>query len=386
MSDKSAIEWTEATWNCVRGCIRVSRGCENCYAERLAATRLAETAAYKGLAVMTPGGPRWTGRVVFDCVALSAPLKWRKPRRVFVNSMSDLFHEGLTNEQIAAVFGVMAGCPQHTFQVLTKRAQRMREWFQWAESFAMDQRDIAAAPSERQACMKAAFTAMGETDRARKLLDPSWRGDGDRGPWPLPNVWLGVSAEDQATADARIPLLLETPAAVRWVSAEPLLGPVDLMPWLDQCPASHHVNGWAHGWLFDGDDPYVVCTWCHERRDARTSRVIGHRSTRGLNWVVVGGESGAGARPMHPDWPRLLRDQCQAASVSFFFKQWGNWRETLLSDPGNVILWPDGGRHPVSGHEMPTDRAAAIMRRLEKHGAGRELDGRTWDEYPRVAA
>ena len=219
MSDKSSIEWTEATWNVVTGCTRVSAGCTNCYAERLAATRLAHHPAYEGLAEMTPAGPRWTGVVRFNVERLDLPLRWRRPRMIFVNSQSDLFHEGLTNEQIAAIFGVMAACPQHTFQVLTKRPERARAWFAWMREFALEQRDIAAAPSERQTAMKAAFTAMGETDAARRMLDPAWWVNGDYGPWPLPNVWLGVSVEDQATADQRIPLLLECPAAVRWVSA-----------------------------------------------------------------------------------------------------------------------------------------------------------------------
>lgn len=321
MSDTTRIEWTDATWNPVRGCSRVSEGCRNCYAERLAATRLAHTPAYQDLATMTPEGPRWTGRVVFDTVALQQPLRWRKPRRVFVNSMSDLFHEGLTNEQIAAVFGVMAACPQHTFQVLTKRPERMRDWFRWVA----EQKPTVLA-------------AIGNCTFWRLPAEPQ-RMIVSGAAWPLPNVWLGVSVEDQATADARIPLLLETPAAVRFVSAEPLLGPVDLEPFL-QFPPFH--------------ENYKM--------------TMGATEWQGLDWVIVGGESGRGVRPMHPNWARNLRDLCAEAGVVFYFKQFGEWapfrfqqgdEPTMRVLPGGTEVW-----------------------RLGKGAAGRLLDGREHNEFP----
>ena len=299
MSDKTGIEWTGtfdengtliskgATWNPIGGCSRVSEGCRNCYAERMAARFSGPGQPYEGLAEMTPEGPRWTGevRVIHD--KLDQPIRWRRPRRIFVNSMSDLFHESLRNEEIAAVFGVIAASPQHTFQILTKRPERMRDWFEWMDRFAMERRAITAAPSKRQTCLNAAFTYLGETGQARRQIDRHWFVDGDRGPWPLPNVWLGVSVEDQATADERIPLLLDTPAAVRFVSAEPLLGPVMLDTYLGPLPEDE-----------DGA-PYPSA----------------------LDWIIVGGESGPGARPMDPEWARSLRDQCAGAGVAFFMKQ-----------------------------------------------------------------
>lgn len=363
MADKSAIEWTDATWNPVRGCRRVSRGCENCYAERLAATRLSGPGRpYEGLAEMTPAGPRWTGVVRLVPELLDQPLRWRRPRRVFVNSMSDMFHEGLTDEQIDQVFAVMAACPQHTFQILTKRPERM---LQYARRVA------ASVPHD---AVNAA------------VFDLANAAHGGFASWPLPNVWLGTSVEDQATADERIPHLLETPAAVRFVSAEPLLGPVNLGPWIDRCRASRHVNGWTHGWRFDGDDPYVVCTWCGERRDNLTGRAVGTRRTApGLDWVIVGGESGPGARPMHPGWARSLRDQCQVAGTAFFFKQWGGWAPVNqvpmpLEHAGRLsAVRPDGTQAP---RDEPVGAGAEFIWRAGKHTSGRLLDGRTWDEFP----
>lgn len=338
MSTHTTIEWTDATWNPVRGCSRVSEGCRNCYAERLAATRLAHTPAYQGLATMTPDGPRWTGRVVFDPVALEQPLRWRKPRRVFVNSMSDLFHEGLTNEQIAALFGVMAACPQHTFQVLTKRPARMLHWF----GFGIDM---------RQCVLEARCT--GGVDIGWPLIRNQWV----EPRWPLPNVWIGVSVEDQATADARIPLLLETPAAVRFVSAEPLLGPVDLTGLRYELPGVVAVSTLTRAPVMNALQGYA------------TNR--GH--TR-LDWVIAGGESGPGARPMHPDWARSLRDQCAEAGVAFHFKQWGDW----------APLWDayieDARDHPV------TRVGGVTMCRYGKAAAGRLLDGREHNGFPGGAA
>lgn len=359
MSDHSKIEWTDATWNPVRGCSRVSEGCRNCYAERLAARFSGPGLWAEGLAENTPGGPRWTGRVELVPDKLDQPLRWTRPRRVFVNSMSDLFHEGLSNEAVAAVFGVMAAAPRHTFQVLTKRPERMRHWLRvWLLKFAMEQRDIASAPSLRQTCMKAAFTAMGETDRARRLLDPQWHGDHDGGPWPLPNVWLGVSVEDQATADERIPLLLDTPAAVRFVSAEPLLGPLDLSPWLMARDERDRRQGAAY-WAFT-----------RSARAKPPSLADPAVYAPSLDWVITGGESGPGARPAHPQWFRDIRDACEAAGVAHFHKQNGEW----------APLWDayieDLRNHPVVKLDGET------LCRYGKHDAGRLLDGREHDAFP----
>lgn len=276
MADKTKIEWSDATWNPTKGCDRVSAGCDHCYAMTLA-PRLK---AMGSPAYQFDGDPRTSGLGFLAhewAASLDQPLRWKKPRRIFVNSMSDLFHERISDEYIAQVFAVMAAAPRHTFQILTKRHARMRSLLtsaRWAELLT----DATEWPTGAD-------------------IDPER---------PLDNVWLGVSVEDQKWADIRIRVLLETPTAVRFLSCEPLLGPVDLTV------------------AFAQDHP--------------------------VDWVIVGGESGAGARPMRSDWARSLRDQCVAAGVPFLFKQWGS--------------------HDADGKPA------------QKHTAGRDLDGRTWDQYP----
>lgn len=292
VSEKSDIEWTDATWSPVIGCTKESPGCKNCYAEREVETRWSKN-------------PRsmWFGRKFTDVglrpQALSQPLGWRKPRRIFVCPRADLFHPDVPYDFIAAVFGAMALTRRHTYQVLTKRAERMRDFF------------VSIGPEQVRE-----FTLR----NAGRMMSGGWQ-------WPLPNVHLGVSVENQEYANARIPLLLETPAAVRWISAEPLLGPINLN---------------AIG-----------------RRDMKFSALFpGALAPQKLDWVVVGGESGPGARPMHPDWAGNLRDQCQAAGVPFFFKQWGEWAPRAVAGVGGY------------------------MEREGKRGAGRLLDGREWNEVP----
>jgi len=264
------IEWTDAVWNPMRGCSRVSEGCMHCYAERMAARFSGPGKPYRGLIL----DGRWTGQVRFLPEKLDLPLRWRRPRRVFVNSMSDLFHGWLSNERIAAVFGVMAAAPKHTFQVLTKRPGIMHSWFQWAEA------------QEGGALLTCDELAAGEIGACHMGLS-------DEPPWPLPNVHIGVSVEDQIAADRRIPLLLETPAAVRFVSAEPLLDPLDLASVLDRC-----------SYYCDHDDEGG-----------------GHRRERTLDWVIVGAESGPGARRCGPHWIRSIVQQCREADVPVFVKQ-----------------------------------------------------------------
>lgn len=267
----SNIEWTEKTWNPTTGCDRVSPGCDNCYALTMA-KRLKGMGSAK---YQTDGNPRTSGPgfgVATHRDTLDLPLSWRKPQRVFVNSMSDLFHDRVPDSFIAQVFAVMARTPQHTYQVLTKRHSRMRSLVGGVDGSG--HRLCEAAPDEHT---------------AQVLYDAVW---------PLSNVWLGVSAENQQWANIRIPALLDTPAAVRFVSAEPLVGPVLLDP------------DWS-----------------------------------GLGWVIVGGESGRGARPMHPDWARSLRDQCDVAGVPCFFKQAGSvlakeWG-CATSKGGDPADWPE---------------------------------------------
>ncbi len=307
MGDKTKIEWTDATWNPVTGCTQVSPGCDHCYALTLAER-------FRG----TPSHYFENG---FDVTLrpdkLDQPLRWTKPRRIFVTSMSDLFHSDVPDEYIARAFAVMALAPQHTFQVLTKRHGRMR----------------SLLPSP----------AFEDQVRAVSGIETGWD---YYGTWPLPNVWLGVSVEDQSRADLRIPALMETPAAVRFVSCEPLLGPVTLTHLHSHCPTHDFAGGFCSG-------P------CPDRRWP--------------DWVIVGGESGRGARPMHPDWARSLRDQCQAAGVAFHFKQWGEW-VTEDQAPEDITLPGISWSHLGDG--------GPSVYKVGKHNAGRELDGRTWDEMP----
>ncbi|OBK22538.1 DUF5131 family protein [Mycobacterium asiaticum] len=344
MADKTGIEWTDSTWNPITGCTEVSTGCDHCYAKTFA--------------------ERWRGTAGhyfengFDVQLrpdkLSLPLRWKRRRRIFVNSMSDLFHDQVPDDYIARVFAVMALAEHHTFQVLTKRHARMRSLLSNEEFQSEVAYNVLAllTPSDDA-------HPFGELpSQIADVID--W--------WPIRNVWLGISAENQQWADIRIPALLDTPAAVRFVSAEPLLGPIDF--------GLIERSAW--------------------QPDAIT----------GIDWVIVGGESGPGARPMHPRWAESLQRQCETAAVPFLFKQWGEWTpmapldkngrldfrgcHAMTSDgnlygPGDLI-WPDGPRVGEAyradfPHHHPTS-----MYRVGKHKSGRELyhDGRTWDEYPQA--
>ncbi|MDB5683169.1 MAG: hypothetical protein JWM75_867 [Sphingomonas bacterium] len=297
MAARTKIEWTDATWNLVTGCSVRSAGCTNCYAMRLAGTRMKGHPSREGLTIASKAGPVWTGEIRFNREWLDQPLRLAKPRHIFVCAHSDLFHEGVTDTVIDLVFAVMALAPQHEFQVLTKRSARMRQYLQTPR-----RRDSIAAAV-------AVILTEGRYRRAEQVADE--RGYGLTIPqawWPLPNVVGMVSAEDQDAANERIPDLIAAPFAKRDLSLEPLLGPIDLSAWL----------------------------W----RNALPTGLI--------RQVIVGGESGAGARPMPPDWARSLRDQCRHARVAFSFKQWGEW------------VWSD--------HD-----ASMVM--VGKKAAGRLLDG-----------
>lgn len=261
MGDKSKIQWTDATWNPTRGCTRVSPGCEHCYAERRAHMMNRPGGAYEGL---TSERVRWNGKIRLVEENLDQPIRWQKPRRVFVDSMSDLFHESIPFEYTARVFDVMRRAPQHTFQILTKRPQRMYEFIY--------------------------------PDRKRDYL------------WPLPNVWLGVSVENQETADERIPILLKTRTEVRFLSVEPLISPVKL-----------------------GD--------------------MVHR----IDWVIVGGESGPGARGCNLAWIRSVINECKRANVPCFVKQCGS--EPYETKPTLMSEFPSVMRHRKGGDpdEWPSD-------------------------------
>ena len=352
------IEWTDATWNPVTGCTKVSAGCKNCYAERLAPKVFAgQKVFYSG-----PGSesrPRIFTDVLMHPSRLDAPLHWKKPRRVFVNSMSDLFHEDVPDEFIDTVFAVMCKCCRrfdnqdlyaHTFQILTKRAERMQRYM--------------ADPKRTERV----FIACDKTPLCGRASPP---------PWPLPNVWLGVSVEDQSTADERIPLLLQTPAAVRFLSCEPLLGPIDLTDvGQDRDGYGFTVNA------LTGEPDAPKCI----------GALMSHSA---ISWVIAGGESGRKARPSHPDWFRSLRDQCAAVGVPFFFKQWGEWQIASAENghydcdmarnkahwvhSDGVVTKPSCLREGVPD-EVVNQAFAMVL--VGKKTAGRTLDGRIHDEWP----
>lgn len=332
MGDGTSIGWTDATWPVINGCRRCSPGCENCYAERLIATRLSKTPKYQGLAVYKESGPRWTGESRLWAPHLDWPLRWRKPRKIFVADMGDLFFESVTNEEIAAVFGVMAACPQHQFQVLTKRPERMREWYKWVERQRAELvdgshlRSVHAVDGEI-----GAHLAAWETCRRACAAATGRFGSQQRRFWPLHNVWIGVSVESQKYADERIPILLDTPAAIRFVSYEPALEAVDFsvyMPaWFcDAC--GHFMQGRGDaGAAVDEDEADPQCSKCY-------SLNVRHE---GLSWVIVGGESGPKARPFNVEWARTVVRQCADAEVPCFVKQLGS---VPMDTTENARLWP----------------------------------------------
>lgn len=377
MADHTHIEWTDATWNPITGCSVVSAGCKHCYAMKLAGTRLQHHPSRAGLTTETKAGPVWNGQVRLNEDWLDQPLRWRRPRRIFVCAHGDLFHENVPDEWIDRVFAVMMLAPWHTFQVLTKRPERALEYLtaKWqpapAQTVAVPGFTRFKIPAETEgdtrrdyivdACY--AVAELAGLDQRKGF----WRADDtaehSHSAWPLPNVWLGVSVEDQAAADERIPLLLQCPAAVRWVSAEPLLGPVDL----------------------------VARDFLREHRDQDGNVLHGLNK---LDWVVAGGESGTGARPMHPDWARSLRDQCAAAGVPFLFKQWGAWAPdwdgamTCAScgdrkfDSARRKNGQDECAHCGESDWLDAERPLDELRMVGKKAAGRLLDGSLHDEYP----
>jgi len=371
MAEHSKIEWTDATWNPVTGCSVVSPGCTNCYAMKLAGTRLQHHPTRQGLTTPSKAGPVWNGQVRLNQGMLTDPLRWRRPRRIFVCAHGDLFHESVPDAWIDQVFAVMALAPHHTFQVLTKRAERMREYLTRSGTVdgivtALRVFEGNPGPAARVRCATPQEITAWDAHAHRFNLEHGYA------QWPLPNVLLGVSAEDQTRADERIPHLLATPAAIRFLSAEPLLGPIDL------CSLAPHPG--FHGDMFYGDALRGVMT---EERDGEPGRTIADMLKSKLDWIIAGGESGPGARPMHPDWARQLRDACAAAGVAFFFKQWGNWTPGENAPPikgaQDGATWFDRGWHFESftkreAEELTCDTEPTVWR-IGKKAAGRLLDG-----------
>ena len=323
----SKIEWI--TWNPIVGCSAISPGCANCYAMRMAAalqkinrtggSNSAYVNRYDGTTQPSEAGPVWTGKVALAPEhILTAPLRWKRPRRIFVNSMGDLFHESVPDAWIDRVFAMMALMPQHTFQCLTKRSKRMRDYFSGrrADGFGT----VGSIIHKSHSLGVSAATSDGPWG-AISLDRPSHKWSLK---WPLPNVWLGISAEDQERAAARIPDLLATPAALRFVSAEPLLGPIDFTQ-IDDGAAHREVPRDEWGCL-DNDDSPPALWWnvltgersiMHGGGTGDWSRIDGR-----LDWIIVGGESGPDARDNNfIENARSLFAQCRAAGVPFFGKQ-----------------------------------------------------------------
>jgi protein gp37 len=314
MSAETSIEWTDKTWNPIRGCALVSEGCRSCYAMKVAHRFSGPGKPYDGLTEIGPKGPRWNGKIRLVDDALTEPLHWRKPRRVFVNSMSDLFHEDVPDAFIDRVFAVMALAPQHTFQILTKRAERMRAYFaakdeEWNDPKGRAWWGCGQAIETADEWLPIEHIRFGQSQIDQLEENPL------PATWPLPNVWLGVSVENQRFADERIPLLLQTPAAIRFISAEPLLGPLEFSD-------------------------------VSRRSDAVEQ--LGQRALAGIAWVIVGGESGPGARPFRIPWARSIVKQCKAAGVACFVKQIGaDPRANYYDEQAEAVVeargeeWPD---------------------------------------------
>lgn len=302
MPGKSNIEWTETTWNPVTGCSKVSPGCAHCYAETL-------TRRYAGAAGWPETFLPWTPEnaeqnVVIHKDRIHQPSRWIKPRMIFVNSMSDLLHENIPDIYVEMIIDEMERASHHTYQVLTKRATRMREILQRRERRKLDYANaFALCPTEEMRTSPAAKDA-------RKRAEAG----------PPKHIWWGVTVENQRWADERIPILLDTPAAVRFISAEPLLGPLDLKPYLYcQC------NAWSRR-----------AAMRQEQRDnepihSATCPISANGSYRKLGWVIIGGESGPHHRTFDPEWARDLVRQCRDAGVPAFMKQMGGNR------PGNKL-------------------------------------------------
>lgn len=385
MAEHTKIEWTDATWNPVTGCSVVSPGCTNCYAMKLAGGRLRNHPSREGLTMATKAGPVWNGQVRFNEDWLRDPLRWRKPRMIFVCAHGDLFHEAVPDQWIDRVFAVMALCPQHTFQVLTKRPERMRAYVSEVKATWCD-RGSSTPGSERI------------HEAALALTSEEWLPE-TPGLWPLPNVWLGVSVEDQARANERVPILLDTPAAVRWISAEPLLGPVDLTELRQFNPSGKPWIDGLRGLVTRGD--YLARSPSECSMNTST-RIPGELPS--IDWIVAGGESGRDARPMHPDWARSLRDQCVAAGVPFLFKQWGEWLPDFEDAPSRPDDDPEQSRFETCVWDVESQRWETTngswddgdqwetatdywqpeqpMTRVGKASAGRTFEGVIWDQYP----
>lgn len=365
------IEWAKnedgskgKTWNPIRArhketgkvgwyCEHVHEGCTICYAEAQN-----KTGARGGTCLAYKPGHRKDVDIFLDEKTLLAPLKWRKPQRIFVCSMTDLFGNWVRGDWLDRIFAIMALCPQHTFIILTKRPLNMRTY-------------LSDTKKVRGIVLSAAWTMLGKLPKYKheNVMER---------PFPLPNVWGLVSCSEQKDADTFIPDLLQTPLVKRGVSLEPLLGPIDLnkiaVP--DTAAGKYAGHGYAFSALQREDDLKLFNAPAH------------------LDWVIVGGESGKDARPMHPAWARTIRDQCATVDgVEFFFKQWGSNLpgELLPPKPGQEGTpwrrYPDGSeRWEIAEYGKPREELPRVsFLHTGKKTAGRLLDGAEYNATPKAA-
>jgi len=381
MADNTKIEWADATISPLYGCSKVSPACEHCYAERLAA-RMSRNPGVSKLYVGTVDeSGHWTGKLNLHPTRMEQALRWKKPRRIFVASQSDLFHEDVPDNFIDTVFAYMLAshllenCARHTFLLLTKRAARMRDYLSASPSALLERwanagEGLIFLDDENDYFSEVVYSHASWDGRIQR--HKSWA-FADR-LFPLPNVHLGVTVENQEQADARIPHLLGAPAALRFVSVEPMLEPMDLSMWLQEFLHEDEVEE------ENPDQSLPPMLGCPDMHDPWM---------RGLDHVICGGESGPHARPMHPDWVRSLRDQCAAAGVPFMFKQWGEWcprsnhpiqGKLSASDIDPKCSRWDCTRLTESGGcgwtcEDMDDGNDVYMQRVGRTKAGRLLDG-----------
>lgn len=329
------IGWCEKTWVPYTGCDKCSPGCENCYALNMSwrhSHNPKTKAAYEGTVKKTAGGKiNWTGSIQENLSQADKPLRTKKPTMFFVNSMSDMFHEALSFDQIDQLFEIMSRCPQHVFQVLTKRAKHMYEYYDWKEN----------------------------------------RNGFNFSEWPLKNVWLGVSVENQKYAEERIPNLLMCAAAVRFLSCEPLLGTLNLNSVADGLCVLDCLQG-VRSRIYDGPGKVSVP---HPK----------------IHQVIIGGESGPGARPMHPDWPMDIIKQCEAAGTAIYFKQWGAYKEDQdIKEKDNICVLNNGDivEFGISEESYTMEEWWALkparMAKVGKHKAGNTIDGKQYLQFPKT--
>lgn len=409
MPNATNIEWADLTINPTRGCSHCSPGCDNCYAERFAARHVHNPQMAQAYAGLVDANGKWTGKINFNSSEKMYPHRVPgKGKRVFVGSMTDIFHPNCPTENHDKIFAsiladhIFANGHGHTFIILTKRPLAMQEYFaagpeallrRWGKA-GNGWIIVGDGDSETFEEYADGQTIPQEMTSPRDNLRQEYL-------WPLPNLWLGVTVCNQAEADAKIPLLLQTPAAKRFVSIEPMLGPVNLA-------AVRQSNN--SGDVFSVDA--LTGLWFRERRrkesrnDYMANQSAAQQRLPALDWVICGGETGLGARPIHPDWVRSLRDQCQGAEVPFFFKSWGEWGATAIRldtglpsfgmfesfthycnkaptwmHKGDKLICPDG-HVPTHGAKEGKSYPMCIVRRVGKKQAGRLLDEREWNEIP----